>query len=191
MRRPGPPRDRGFTMVESLVVLAVLGVLLAVAAPSVSEMMERQHVRGVADNLSTDLRLARTEAVRRGGSANDVVVSFGANHLMTCYAITTVIGPGGVNCDCTRNPGGICLPAGVRQEIKTVQVRRATGVAMAASSPTTDLLTFRPPMGLLATANARIDITGDHGLALRLLPNAAGAVRQCSPGGSVWGVPAC
>lgn len=182
---------RGFTMVESLVVLAVLGVLLAMAAPSVSEMMERQHMRGVADSLSTDLRLARTEAVRRGGSANDVTLSFGANHVMTCYAITTVIAAGGVNCDCTRNPGGVCLPAGVRQEIKTVQVRRTTGVAMAASSPTTDLLFFRPPMGLLATADVRIDITSDHGLALRLLPNAAGAVQQCSPGGTVAGVPAC
>jgi hypothetical protein len=111
--------------------------------------------------------------------------------VMTCYAITTVIGPGGVNCDCTRNPGGVCLPAGVRQEIKTVQVRRTTGVAMAASSPTTDLLSFRPPMGLLATADVRIDITSDHGLALRLRPNAAGAVQQCSPGGTVAGVPAC
>ncbi|EHR70437.1 prepilin-type N-terminal cleavage/methylation domain-containing protein [Burkholderiales bacterium JOSHI_001] len=184
-------RDRGFTMVESLVVLAVLGVVLAMAAPSVGEMMERQHVRGIADGLSTDLRLARTEAIRRGGSANDVLVNFGSNNLMTCYAITTVIGGGGANCDCTRNPGGVCLPAGVRQEIKTVQVRRATGVIMAASSPSTDMLSFQPPMGLLAPANARIDITSDHGLALRLLPNAAGAVQRCSPGGTVSGVPAC
>ena len=187
---------RGVTTIELLVAALVLGLLLAVATPAITGMVERQHLRGVGDTLASDIRLARSELQRRGAAANPVVFSFGANGQMTCYTLHSAqAAPGGPAlpffCDCTRPPGTACLPAGVRNEIKTVQVRRATGVLLAASSGAAAPLSLAPPHGEVSPADFRIDLQGGHGAALRVLPSAAGAVHQCSPEGSMGGVPAC
>jgi len=61
------PTDRagGFTLLEALVVLAVVGVLVALAAPSVSGMRARHQLHAQAEGLLDSLVLARSEALRR------------------------------------------------------------------------------------------------------------------------------
>ena len=54
---------RGFTVIEMLVVLVVVAVLVALAAPSFNEQLARRRLEGVATDLSTDLQFARTQAV--------------------------------------------------------------------------------------------------------------------------------
>jgi type IV fimbrial biogenesis protein FimT len=187
---------RGVTAIELLVAVAVVGLLLAVAAPALSGLVERQHVRGAGDTLASDLRLARSELQRRGAAANPMVLSFGGNADMTCYTLHTALGaPGGAAlpfvCDCTRTPGTVCMPLGVRQELKTVQMRRATGVALAASSGSAGALMFMPPNGEALPPDMRLVLQGTHGASLRLSPGVAGSVVQCSPEGTMAGVPPC
>lgn len=66
---PGAVREReaGFTIIETMVVVAILGVLAALAAPSFHSLIERWRVRQTADQLASSLTLARSEAIRRGG----------------------------------------------------------------------------------------------------------------------------
>ncbi len=61
------PRDRagGFTLLEALVVLAVAGVLVALAAPALSGMRARHQLQAQAEGLLDSLVLARSEALRR------------------------------------------------------------------------------------------------------------------------------
>lgn len=56
----------GFTMVELLVTLALLGVVTAFAAPSFANMARRQRVDALKDSFIGSIQLARTEAIRLG-----------------------------------------------------------------------------------------------------------------------------
>ena len=67
--------ERGFTLIEVMVTIALLGVLLGLAAPSFSLWTRNAQVRTVSDALQNGSRLAQTEAVRR----NRQVVFFLSN----------------------------------------------------------------------------------------------------------------
>lgn len=58
---------RGFTLIEVLVVIAILGVLTALAGPSFTPTIERWRVRQAAENLTSTIYYARSEAIKRGG----------------------------------------------------------------------------------------------------------------------------
>lgn len=181
------PAVSGVTIIELIIVMAIIGVLIAVVAPSMRGMMARQHVQGINAELVTDLQLARSEVTRRSGGGTSVGVTFGGDALVTCYTIHTVAA--GAACDCTRTPGQACLPAGVLDEIKTVQVKRASGVALAASSASGTLLTFAPPQGLVAPVDLFVEVRGDLSGRLRTAVNASGRPTVCSPDNSIRGVP--
>lgn len=60
-------RQRGFTVVELMVVVAIMGVLAALAAPSFQPVIERWRVRSKADNIEHSMYYARSEAFKHGG----------------------------------------------------------------------------------------------------------------------------
>lgn len=55
----------GFTMTELLAVVAIIGILASLAAPSFSEMIKNQKVKSMATDLNASLALARSEALKR------------------------------------------------------------------------------------------------------------------------------
>lgn len=63
---------QGFTLVELMVSLAVLGVLMSVSAPAMRPLVASVQIRTVGFDLIGDLTLARSEALKRGAQ---VVVS--------------------------------------------------------------------------------------------------------------------
>lgn len=56
--------DAGFTLLELLVIVVLLGTLAAIAAPSWLGLINRQRVRTVNDRVFQSLRLAQSEAKR-------------------------------------------------------------------------------------------------------------------------------
>lgn len=59
-------RAQGFSLVELLVVVALLGILAGLAGPSFTGQFQRYRVDAVREDLIASLQLARTEAIRRG-----------------------------------------------------------------------------------------------------------------------------
>lgn len=57
---------RGYTLIEAMVVVALLGLLLAVATPSFVSLMQRNRAAGEINTLIGDLQFARSEAIKRG-----------------------------------------------------------------------------------------------------------------------------
>lgn len=58
-------KNRGVTLVELLVAVAVLGVLLMVAVPSFTAMIVNNRLKGYANAMVSTLQLARSEAIKR------------------------------------------------------------------------------------------------------------------------------
>lgn len=56
--------SRGFTVISQLAALAVVGILLAVAAPAYRHIMPRVRLEGAARQVFADLLFARMKAVR-------------------------------------------------------------------------------------------------------------------------------
>ena len=57
----------GFTLVELLVVVAILAIVLGLAAPSFARISQAAAVSSAVSQFMADLRFARSEGMRRGG----------------------------------------------------------------------------------------------------------------------------
>lgn len=51
-----------------MVVIAIIAILTALAAPSFRPIIEKWRIRDAADNFTSTMYLAKTEAIKRGGS---------------------------------------------------------------------------------------------------------------------------
>lgn len=60
---------RGLTLIELTIVLAVLSVLLAGAAPLLTALVDSMRMRTIANDFLTSLYLTRSEAIKRNGRA--------------------------------------------------------------------------------------------------------------------------
>ncbi len=60
-----PHSRRGFTLVELMVSVVIVGVLSAIALPGFTKLIANQRSRAAASDLMTALARARSEAVKR------------------------------------------------------------------------------------------------------------------------------
>lgn len=204
--------EHGLTLIELLIGIAVIGLLLVLAAPSFTSMIELQRLRGTNDQLVTDIQFLRTEAASRQEVTG---ISFGANSTMTCYVVHTCGSVAGADCscDCTRaTPATRC--AAPRREVKVVQVPRSSKVEvasiLAAGAPTVaERVTINPatgqleayfPIGLSGLPSPPINefwaetslSTGSSAQgSLQIRLGALGRPSVCSPGGIVKGPAPC
>ncbi len=58
-------RDRGFSLVELMVAVAVVGVLAAIAIPSFDNFILSNRLNAYASAFSASARVARSEAIKR------------------------------------------------------------------------------------------------------------------------------
>jgi type IV fimbrial biogenesis protein FimT len=65
MRPRLPHRSRGFTMAEILIVLTILGVLAAIAAPNLMDMVRTQRIKTASFDVFSSMNVARSEAIKR------------------------------------------------------------------------------------------------------------------------------
>lgn len=82
-------KARGFSVIELLIVLAVLGALLGLALTSYNTTIASTRTRATAESMLAGLQLARSEAIRRNVPMRFQIVS---NLTSTCaYATNTAV----------------------------------------------------------------------------------------------------
>lgn len=193
MRRP----VHGFTLIELVVAITILGLALAAVMPDVSAWLRNQRIRNMAESMQSGLQRARAEAVRR-----NVPVTFWLVNLTDAQTL---------NNDCTVSatgtswvvsldaPAGKCgsAPSATDDPRLVVAHNAGGGSPVTVAGTRTDLSTSASQVtfdgfGRIATASVGTDLhaiaiayptgsrrTDDRGLRIEVTPG--GQIRLCDP----------
>ncbi len=64
--RKRPPPASGFTLLEALVVIAVIGIIITLGFPAIQMFIHRSKIEGIARSTGLLMKEARFEAIKRG-----------------------------------------------------------------------------------------------------------------------------
>jgi len=171
--------QRGITLIEACVTLAVATIVATGAAPSMQQLLEARRFDGTASQLASDLQFTRISAVARN---QRVRFSLQTDATGSCYVIHTGSADA---CRCGESGPAVCTSGA--SEIKTIRLPAADRVLVQANVAS---ILFDPVHGT-STPAGTLRVIGNNGRELRHVVNVMGRVRTCSPQGNVAGYRAC
>ncbi len=71
--------QKGFTLVELMIAVAIVGILLTQAVPSFSAWIQNAQIRNSAEAILNGLQLARAQAVQRNASVELALIAAGTD----------------------------------------------------------------------------------------------------------------
>jgi type IV fimbrial biogenesis protein FimT len=72
------PGQRGFTLTEILIALAIIGILASLGAPAFNDLIKSQRIKSMATDINASLAFARSEAVKRNRNVTMTPITTGA-----------------------------------------------------------------------------------------------------------------
>jgi type IV fimbrial biogenesis protein FimT len=190
--------ERGFTLVEMMVAIAVVAVLLTLAAPSFYDFILVQRLKSTNAQLVTDMQFARSEASSRGVDVQVIFSATGPDGPLGCYSIyTDSSADPRFKCDCTQPPAARCAQASTR-EIRTVQIPVSLGVRLSLPEGQARDFAYQAitggitPIGVtVASPEFMVQTSIDASRKLNTWIGRSGRPSVCSPGGAVGGFAPC
>jgi len=90
-----PTYDRGFTLLEVMIVVTIVAIILTMAVPTFKSIFEKRQVVSAAEQILSFIEVARGEAIKRNQKVNISWSSPGGHNVNWC------IGAALITCDCT------------------------------------------------------------------------------------------
>ena len=174
-----PSTQRGLTLIELLTTLALVGVLLASATPSLHHMVQHRRLDGVVQTYLSQLHWARLQTVALNQA---VYIGFGRTASHSCYLF--YIGERD-QCQCGAN--GPACTAGARPLVSTT-LPLAQGVSVDAGTRST--ITVDALRGTVTPTFTAV-FTARNGSEVQAKTSIMGRTRTCSPSPGALGLPAC
>ena len=181
-------RSGGFTLIELMVGLAILGLLLLAVLPDMTQWVRNTRVRNAAESIQNGMQKARMEALRRNASVTFWLVTSADG---SC-ALSSAAGSWVISLD---NPSGHCGDAASTDTAPRIVEAHSAGdgyVDVVVSSRATDGATAAKSVTFngfgqvvngstdVATVNFTHAITTDT-RPLRVTVAPGGGVRMCDP----------
>ena len=172
-------RQAGVSLVESLIVLAIIAVTLGAVVPGFESARERRHLEGAAAQFETDVHFVRSLAVAHNRTLR---MNFAADAAGSCYVVHT-----GTADECTCAGDGSLSCAGTIQTWRVVHFDATSPVQVAANVRS---ILFDPHQGT-SSPTGTLRVTARSGAAIHAVVSLMGRVRQCTPAPGLPGVPKC
>ena len=166
----------GITLVEVLVVVAIISILAAIAVPSFIEQLQQQRVEGAAEGLVAAMQNAKAEAIKTNNDMRIVFTSSGGvctstdcsnasnANLDWCYGMTNK-----TTCNCTISDscatGSVVQGtdySGVSITFNTSISRNFDSLRGAATSGTIRFFAGNRSLGVTTSSLGRIRICKDN-----------------------------
>lgn len=170
-------RQRGFTMIEVLIVLTIIGIALMYGLPSMSSWLQSNQIRNATESLQSGLQLAKSEAVRRNANVQFSLPSLGGTG-----APDWVVACATPAADC---PGDGMTPAEIQ---KYSALEGAPAARVAATQGT---ITFNGTGRVTPPAAITLNVTNPTGgscaasagpmRCLRVVVSPGGQIKMCDP----------
>lgn len=177
-------RQRGLTLIEIAVVLVIIGVLLTMATPSITQWVRNTQLRNVASSLQAGLQRARTEAIRRNEAVRFSLLATAISLDDSCRRT----GSGASWSVSRQDPDGQCsaavsetaAPQFIEKQAGGTQAGNVTVTATDAGGAAADSVVFNG-FGRVTNANpiTQIRLGSGSDNDLRLLLGNGGTVRMC------------
>lgn len=186
MKRMISPRaQRGLTLLELAVVLAVLAVLGALALPSMAARLRVERLQAAAEMLAADIADARHEAARRGQALHIEGRAAEGSGPAWCWSVATAPAcPCGSESPAPSSSPGTVSPTAAACRLKTVPAGDHPGVTLVQSQPV-----HVQPDGQANAVVAAVLAAGDRQLQVQV--SRFGRARVCDPAGASTRVPRC
>jgi type IV fimbrial biogenesis protein FimT len=168
-------KNFGFSLIELMVAISVLGIIFAYAMPSFSAWVQDSKTRTIAESLKNGIRLAQTEAVNKGRqvaffvtnvqpSANAAATVTGSNWGVRVVVPTQADASGYIQGGVLSGEGGSVVVTADIAEIRFNSIGRLTNSA--------SLVNY--------------NIVNSKGTrSLRVVVSSSGSVRMCDPSKNV------
>lgn len=196
------PRSRvaAFTLIELMIVVALVAIIVTLAAPSFRDMILMQRLRAVNAQVIADVAWARSEAISRGTFIQINFASSSGAAGKSCYIIyARQDATAAPLCDCLAAEGSRC--SGTTTEVRTVIAPNDESVTVVPAAGLPTFFTFDPRTGGLTLPptdleNPRlvpyvIDTYIDSARKFRATVAISGRTTVCAPTGSRVGAAAC
>ena len=187
--------QRGVTLIELAIGLAILSILLTLALPSFRMFMQNTQIKNAAESTLAGLTLARAEAVRRNTTVRFQFVSDLTNGCaLSATALNWVVSRGDPTGLCLTAPAALdddAVPTGADPKIIQKHSAQEGSSNIAVATTGGSFVTFNALGRVVGAGMTQIDFTNPGGgvcadaggemRCLRIMVTTGGQIKMCDP----------